>query len=53
MELRNNPKHLSYNYQTETAIFLAKKHEKNNYGMQLFNFLKNISFISNFWPAIL
>ena len=28
-----------YNYQTETAIFLATKHEKNNYGMQLFKFL--------------
>ena len=28
-----------YNYQTETAIFLATKHEKNNYDMQLYKFL--------------
>ena len=29
-----------HNYQTQTAIFLATKHEKNNwwYGMQLFKF---------------
>ena len=27
-----------HNYQTETAIFLATKHEKNNYGTQLFKF---------------
>ena len=28
-----------HNYQTQTAIFLAKKHEKSNwYGMQLFKF---------------
>ena len=26
------------NYQTETAISVATKHEKNNYGMQLFRF---------------
>ena len=42
MELRNYPKPsvYPYNYQTETAIFLAAKHEKNNYGMQLFNVFK-------------
>ena len=41
-----------YNYQTETAIFLATKYEKTvMYGVQLFNFFFNISFILNFWPA--
>ena len=40
-----------YNYQTETAIFLVTKHEKNSYGMQLFIYFLNISFILNFWPA--
>ena len=42
MELRNYPKPniYLYNYQTETAISLAtKKHEKNNYDMQLFKCL--------------
>ena len=39
MELRNNPKHLSYNYQTETAIFLAKKHEKTIMTCSYLNFL--------------
>ena len=29
-----------YNYQTETAIVLATKHEENSYGMQLFYFFK-------------
>ena len=38
MELRNLNIYL-YNYQTEAAIFLATKHEKNNYGIQLFKFL--------------
>ena len=41
-----------YNYQTETAIFLAKKHEKTIMACSYINFL-NISFILNFWPAIL
>ena len=58
MELRNYPKLniYLYNYQTETAIFLVWKNMKawkNNYGMQLFKIFKNISFILNFWPAIL
>ena len=42
-----------YSYQTETAIFSSYKAWKSNYGIQLFKSLKNISFISNFWPAIL
>ena len=37
MELKNLNIYLC-NYQTETAIFLATKHEKNHYGMQLFTF---------------
>ena len=35
-----------YNYQTEIAIFLATEH-------CYLIFLKNISFILNFWPAVL
>ena len=42
MELRNYTQNLNiylHNYQTQTAIFLATKHEKSNwYGMQLFKF---------------
>ena len=43
-----------HNYQTETAIFPATKHEKTIMAYSyLVKFLKNSSFIWNFWPAIL
>ena len=58
MELRNlnYPKPYNiylYNYQTETAIFLASKHKKTVMACSYLIFLKNISFILNFcwWPA--
>ena len=40
MELRNypKPKHLLHNYQTETPIFLATKHEKTIMGCSYLNF---------------
>ena len=38
-------------YETETAIFLATKHEKTVMDVQLFKFFFSISFILNFWPA--
>ena len=40
-----------YNYQTETAIFIATKLEKTITAV-IWIFI-NISFILNFWPAIL
>ena len=40
-----------YTYQTETAIFLATKHEKTVMACSFFVFFFNISFILNFWPA--
>ena len=42
MELRNHPKTLtlSYNYQTETTFFLAKKHEKTIMACSYLNFYK-------------
>ena len=53
MDLRNYPKPGAYLYncQTETAIFLAAKHEKT-IACTYLDFL-NISFILNFWPAVL
>ena len=36
----------------QNSYFPSYKAWKNNYGMQLLDFL-NISFILNFWPAIL
>ena len=39
------------NYQTETAIFIARKHEKTIIVVVLV--FTNFSFILNFWPAIL
>ena len=50
MELRNNPKHLSYNYQTETAIFLAKKHAKTIMACSYLNFLKIFPSFRTFDP---
>ena len=38
--------------ENRNIYFLSYKAWKNNYGMQLFNFI-NISFILNFWLAIL
>ena len=44
MELRNYPKPKHYNYQTETAIFLATKHEKTIMACSFFFFN-----IPSFW----